>query len=228
MQKKGWNAFLFGSQPNGKGTYDQYFSLKRPVRLKDECKWGEVKHLQNIVRKAAIWEGFPARHLRFVTAEISPGDEAQRIDLLYIRNDGGVYPCELKLGGSSPDTHGQLMRYTSDLSFQNIDRMWLEEKHSQYLARIHKKDKQTQQFELQKFKDYLTDNNLEDRHIRLIPRSGIIIDEDFTPAMLKAVRYMNEQCGCCIRLIQVSAFVAEGWKLRSSKFHLRLDFTEVQ
>jgi len=82
--------------------------------LKTDLAWQEVQNLQRIFRGAEIWQNFPVEGLKFVFAELQPGDEDQRIDLLYLRDDGGT----------SLDTHGQLIRSIADLNYQSIDIDW--------------------------------------------------------------------------------------------------------
>ena len=37
----------------------------------------------------------------------------------YLRQDGAIIPCELKIGGNSKDSHGQLIRYIAALHYRN-------------------------------------------------------------------------------------------------------------
>lgn len=107
------SQYLFGVQPRA----GQCLAYAQPISLKHDLKWGESRHLQDVLIKADFWAGFPEEGLRLITAETKPGGGRQRVDLLFLRDDGGVIPCELKLGGRGLDTHGQLIRYIADLVF---------------------------------------------------------------------------------------------------------------
>jgi hypothetical protein len=196
--------------------------------LKADLNWAEVKDLQQMFSGAGIWDNFPVQGLRFICAELKAGDEDQRIDLLYLRNDGGLYPCELKIGGESKDSHGQLIRYIADLSYQVIDAEWLKTKIVEYLLRKKVVREQDHLIEKQSLEEYLTNNHITDRHLRLINNAGLIIDENFPPQMLQAVRYLNEHCGFSIRLLQIEAFVAEDWKPELPFYLVRIELTEIQ
>lgn len=224
----GTDSVYFGTQPNGKATANEYANLKRKISLKNDLKWREVEHLQRTFAAGGVWKNFPAYGLKFITAEVKAGDEDQRIDLLYLRDDGGLYPCELKIGGDSLDTHGQLLRYISDLHYQKIDRKWIIDKRIQYLSRKGKTDERDHLIEKAEWEEYFIDNHIEDRHIRLIQNSGIIVDENYTPQLLKAVRYMNERCGFSIRMLRLDAFVADEWALSSQSYLMRIDIVEIQ
>ena len=76
--------------------------------------------------------------------------------------------------------------------------------------------------------DYFEQNGIDDRHVRLIKNSGIIVDEGFKPQMLKAVRFLNEMCGFSIRLLRLDTYVSETWSLDSDDYLMRIDIVEVQ
>jgi len=224
----GGSPSSFGVRPGGMGSYDEYFALSRKISLKNDLRWGEVGQLQKVFRGAEIWSNFPAAGLRLIAAEFRAGDEDQRVDLLYLRDDGGLYPCELKIGGASLDAHGQLIRYISDLHNQTINTQWLINAQNRYLTSKGVTDSCAQDIENRKLRDYLLSKQLEDRHIHLLRNSGIIVDEDFKPQGLKAVRYLNEQCGFSIRLLRLDAFAAADWAFTQPMFRVRIDFVEVQ
>lgn len=224
----GTSSICFGLTPNGKGTYDDFHSLNRKISLKNDLGWQEVGDLQKIFRRAEIWENFPAEGLKFVFAELQAGEEDQRIDLLYLRDDGGLYPCELKIGGGSMDTHGQLLRYIADLHFQEININWLLDRRRRYLINKGVTGDIDQTIDLEKLKDYLAEKGIEDKHLHLLRNSGIIVDEGFKPQMLKAVRYLNEQCGFSIRLLRMDAYAADDWDPQAPEFRVRFDITEIQ
>ena len=224
----GFSAKFFGIRPDGKGTYDEYYALRRQISLKTDLAWREVQNLQRIFRGSEIWQNFPVEGLKFVFAELQAGDEDQRIDLLYLRDDGGLYPCELKLGGTSLDTHGQLIRYLADLHYQAINTDWLVAKRLAYLTNKGTTDEREHKTEERELREFLSDRNITDRHLHVIRNSGIIVDEDFKPQMLKAVRYLNEFCGFSIRLLRLAAYVAEDWSVAQTRYLMRLDVEELQ
>lgn len=219
----GWSV---GIQPYDVKYWQDYMTMKKKVSLKRDFGWGEVTHLQNILRKADIWTDFPARGYSLVNAEFKGGDEEQRIDLLYMRNDGALLPCELKIGGESKDTHGQLIRYIADLYYQKIDLAWVQAAHDAFLGRI--TDTVARQLHSDKFTRFVDDNNIEDRFIRVLPQTGVLIDEGFPSQMLKAVRYLNGYSGFAIRMLQIDTFVADTWQAGSKDFMFRMDFVDVQ
>jgi hypothetical protein len=226
-QLGGQDNFAFGVTPPDPESYDDYHKLDHPISLKKDMEWEEVKHLQNIFRKAGIWENFPAEGLKFILAEHKGGDEEQRVDVLYLRDDGGIYVCELKIGGIAWEPHGQLIRYISDLRFQPMDSAWLIEHRDGYLEKAGK-DGGTRTRERHKLQRYLSDNDIQDKHIHLIQKSGIIVDESFRSQVLKTVRYLNEQCGFSIRLLRMDAFADDGWDIDSERWKVRIEIVEVQ
>jgi len=227
-QAKGNAAIFFGVKPNSKGSYDDFHNLNRKISLKKDLGWREVEILQKVFRQAEIWENIPAEGLKFIFAELRAGDEDQRIDLLYLRDDGGLYPCELKIGGDSLDTHGQLLRYIADLDQQNIDTNWLIHHRKRYLANKGITGDMDHKVDIKKLKDYLTSKGIEDKHLHLLRNSGIIVDEAFKPQMLKAVRYLNEESAFSIRLLRMDAFAADDWDVCAPEFRVRIDITEIQ
>jgi len=179
------------------------------------------------MRRADIWTDFPARGYSLVNAEFKAGDEDQRIDLLYLRVDGALLPCELKLGGSNnKDAHGQLIRYIADLYYQKIDLAWLRTEHKKFIDSI--TDSLAQQLHADKLENFLEKHRIEDRFLRILPQTGILMDIEFPSQLLKAVRYLNGYCGFAIRLLQIEAFVDDQWKPESVDYMFRLDFVDVQ
>jgi hypothetical protein len=221
------SPFVFGVKPTVKGTHDDFFSLNRKISLKNDLGWGEVTHLQKVLRGAEIWEGFPAEGLKFIFAELKAGDEDQRIDVLYLRDDGGVYPCELKIGGASLDAHGQLIRYISDLHYQAINREWLINAHLRYLENSGVEGSCGLDIARSKMMRFFGDKNIEDRHIHLCS-AGIIIDEGFKSQTLKAVRYLNDRCGFSIRMLRLDAFADRDWSIDQDMYRVRIDVVEVE
>ena len=224
----GGSPFFFGVKPDGKGSHEDFFSLDRKISLKSDLKWGEVEHLQRVFRGAEIWSNFPAEGLKLIFAELKAGDEDQRVDLLYLRNDGGLYPCELKIGGSSLDSHGQLIRYMSDLHCQTINIQWLLDARLRYIKNKGETDSRVHEIETKELRDFLVERRIEDRHIHVLRNSGIIVDEGFKSQTLTAVRYLNENCGFSIRLLRLDAFAALDWDINQAEFRVRIDVVEVQ
>ena len=203
--------------------WTEYHGLCRQVSLKDDLNWREVQQLQPVIAKSNLWKDFPASGLELVGAETKSGDEDQRLDLLYLREDGGLFPCELKTGGKSKDTHGQLIRYMADLAFQQVDISYIRA----LRGKIEKWDTGLG-ISKEKFEEFLSLNNIQDKFLRLLPRSGMIIDEGFPSQLLKAVRFLNSDCGFSIRMIELQAFVGEEWDVSQNDYLMRIDFVEVQ
>lgn len=219
-------AWAFGNQPHDPTYWPRYMTMERRVGLKTDFGWREVQHLQNLLRKCDIWPDFPSRGYTLVNAEFKGGDEDQRIDLLYMRNDGALLPCELKIGGDAKDSHGQLIRYIADLYYQKLDLTWVRNAHASFVATI--TDGVAQGLHSNKFNDFVTTHAIEDRFVRLLPQTGVLIDEAFPSQLLKAVRYLNGYCGFSIRMLQIDTFVEDTWVAGSSDFLYRLDFVDVQ
>lgn len=175
--------------------------------------------------KGDLWDNFPAHGYTLVGAEFKPGDENQRLDILYIRNDGALLPCELKIGGTYLDTHGQLIRYISDLTFQKIDLSYLKKINKKYLDSI--TNETTQKLLSGKFKNFISDNNITDRFIRVLPKTGLIIDEGFKPQILKTVRYLNDYCGFTIKMIQIVTYVDPNWEDSWDEYRMRIELIDI-
>ena len=204
---------------------EDYARMKILVGLKNDFGWKEDQ-IKQVLRRANIWSDFPEKGYRLVGVEFKAGDEEQRVDILYIRDDGALLPCELKIGGTSLDTHGQLIRYIADLQFQDINLNWVRNYHKKFLDTI--TDKATESIHGEGFEDFLTSNDIKDRLVRILPKTGIIMDEGFKLQLLKAVRYLNEYCGFSIRLIQIETFVDDNWNSDMAEYKFRIDFTDVQ
>ncbi len=217
------HSFTFGRQPEALSEKD-YARMKRCIGLKKDLGWRENEELRQVIRKGDIWSDFPAKNYTLVGVEFEPGDEKQRIDILYIRDDGGILPCELKIGGASLDTHGQLIRYIADLSCQDINLDWVQKANEKFLSKFNNIDRLPWQ---DRFNNFLETNDIKNKDIHILPKSGIIMDEDFKPQFLKAVRYLNKCCGFSIWLIQIEAFVANAWNRNMEKYGFRMDFTYV-
>ncbi|MDO8744915.1 MAG: hypothetical protein Q7J76_07400 [Candidatus Brocadiaceae bacterium] len=205
----------------------EYALMNRRINLKKDLKWHEVRHLQNFLREADIWNDFPVIGLTLVSAEIKKSWNDQSIDLLYLRQDGALIPCELKIGGNSKDSHGQLIRYIADLHYRNPFDL-LKDSRNKFVEGLDDPDPIVQRIHKKKFNDFMSVNGIDDKFIRILPRSGILMDEEFQPYLLKAVRYLNEVCGFSIKMIQIKAYVKESWSQDDTSYLFRVDFVDIQ
>jgi len=217
----------FGLKPYAPRLWNEYYSLSRRVSLQDDLGWREVQHFQRLLCCAGIWPNFPAVGLALVDAEFRPGDENQRLDLMYLRDDGGILPCELKIGGESLDSHGQLIRYMADLAFQRLNLAFLR-KHRSHFLESHIQNSEMKERHHKRFHRFITEHKITNKHLRLLPQTGILIDEAFPPQLLKAVRFLNHSCGFSFRLIRAEAYVSSVWTSKDSDFLMRLDFVDIQ
>lgn len=202
-----------------------YARMKRCIELKADLGWGEYE-LRQILRQGNVWSDFPIKGCKLVGTEFKLGDEAQRVDILYIRNDGGLLPCELKIGGTALDTHGQLIRYIADLHFQDINLDCIRCYRKKFTNTV--LDATAKDIPGDTFDEFIKKNHIKDRSVRILPKTGIIMYECFKPQLLEAVRYLNEYCGFSIRLIQIKAFVADDWNKDMEDYLFRIDFSDVQ
>jgi len=202
-------------------------SHMRQVSFKD-LGWSETREFQALMRGAAVLKNFPAMEYTLVRAEFKAGDEDQRLDLLYLRNDGALLPCELKIGGKDRDTVGQLLRYVADLYFQTVDLEWLRRQHDQLVDTLGY-TKGIDDIFRSDFHRFITENAIESRHVRFLPRAGVIIDEDFPSQLQKTIRYLNEYCGFSIRTWKVEVFVSSDCCIHPDlgSYLFRLDFISV-
>jgi hypothetical protein len=143
-----------------------------------------------------------------------------------MRNDGALLPCELKIGGDYKDSHGQLIRYIADLYYQKIDLSWVKEQHKRFVEKI--TNSVAQRLHATKFDEFVTTSDIEDRFVRILPQTGVLIDEGFPSQLLKAVRYLNGYCGFSIRLLKIDTFVEDSWEKGAQDFLFRMDFIDVQ
>ncbi|NUO10007.1 MAG: hypothetical protein HUU08_15265 [Candidatus Brocadia sp.] len=202
--------------------------MNRRINLKKDLKWNEDRNPQNFqhfLRKADMWNDFPVIGLTLVGAEIKKSRNDQRIDLLYLRQDGALIPCELKLGGNSKDYHGQLIRYIADIHYQNPFDL-LKDSRNKFVNWLD--DPIAQRIHTKKFNDFMLDNRIDEKHIRILPKSGILMDEEFQPYLFKAVRYLNEVCGLSIKMIQIKAYVEESWSQDDISYLFRVNFEKIK
>ena len=231
---------VFGIRPYDARHGGKYRGLSRRIRLSADLGWREVEHVQTMLRKSDIWGDFPFEGATLVRHEFKPGDEDQRIDLLFIRSDCTLYPCELKVGGTSKDTHGQLLRYLADLHFTPD---WtvakVRERHAAFMGSIktpmpglsveagagslvtarHVLDDE--------FNEFLARHELHDGDAVGLYRGGALIDEEFPAQLVTAVRYLNDECAFDIRLVKLEAFTEDDWTPEASEMWMRIDLVDV-
>ena len=217
----------FARKPYSPKLWNDYFTLPRKIGLKRDLGWREVEDFQRLLCCADIWADFPAVGLTLVDAEFEPGDENQRLDLLYLRDDGGVLPCELKIGGKSKDTHGQLIRYMADLAFQRLNIAFLTKRRKHFLD-THILNAEMRDRHRRKFDEFVEKHQITNKLIRLLPQAGILIDEGFPTQLVKAVRFLNHACGFSFRMLRIEAFVSKDWDVETEKYLMRLDFVDIQ
>jgi hypothetical protein len=213
----------FGVQPR----VPEHRTVPRRISLKRDLGWAEVRNLQGVMRSADFWESFPELDVHLITAEFQPGTQRQRIDLLYLRADGGVFPCELKIGAYDDGSVGQLIRYLADLDAQAISREWVLRKHRQYLRRKHLRQERRLQHvkvDLAQFADAIAP--IPDP--TLARSTGIIVDEGFPPSVTSSVSFLNRRFGFNIRLFRVDAYVSQDWVITQPSYAMRIEFNEVE
>lgn len=216
----------FGIIPHDPENWVEYETpLNNQINLKENLGWREVQDLQKLILRGDLWDNFPAHGYTLVGAEFKPGDEDQRLDILYLRDDGALLPCELKIGGTYLDTHGQLIRYISDLTFQKIDLKYLQETNKKHLETI--TNDATRKMLSEKFNKFIEDNIITDRFIRVLPKTGLIIDEGFKPQILKTVRYLNDYCGFAIKMIRIDTYVDPMWKNDWEEYRMRIELVDI-
>lgn len=206
----------------------QYASMDKKINLKKDLKWHETRDLQMFIRKAAFWKAFPSIGLTLVGAEFKKNWKTQSIDLLFLQQDGVILPCELKIGGKSKDAHGQLIRYIAFLYYEYYQNplSLLNESHSKFLKWLNYPF--AKNLHKDKYNKFISVNEIDEKSIRLLKRSGLLMDEEFQPSLLNAVRYLNEECDFSIRMIQIKAYVQENWSLNDTPNLFRVDFVDVQ
>ena len=192
------------------------------MRLRVDLGWNERTVFQKVIANSDFWGEVPLPYHRLVRAEFKAGEEEQRIDLLYLRNDGWLVPCELKIGGTAKDSHGQLLRYTSDLHYNPWTLGRVMEERGVYdgdgLVTIVDDT----------FDEWLTANGLDDPDINTpVVRGGILIDEAFPAQLRTAVRYLNSTTDLTILLVEARGNTEADWTVESAELWMRLDFSEI-
>ena len=216
----------WASRPRNDLEQAIYPHLRRRVSLKRDLGWSEVKNLQGFLRQSDGLTKFPMKDVQLAAVEFKPGDLNQRVDLLYIDSNGGLFPAELKLGGNSLDAAGQLVRYMADLDQQAITIEYVRKKFQKtldffapefgpnYVGDIH----------LNKFNEFLDHHHITQPH--LVDRKGWLINEEFPPQLEATVAFLNRR-GFDIRLIRLDAFVDENWQLDFDDRYMRIDLVDI-
>lgn len=210
---------ILGTKPYDERHTEKYRSLSQPISLSAKLGWSEVKHVQAMLRKSDLWDDLPFRDATLVRHEFKAGLEDQRIDLLFLRADRTLYPCELKIRGKSKDTHGQLLRYVADLHYGP---KWtvgkVREHHAAYTNGLETPLSglspeagsatlaTTQRVLDDKFHEFLARHQLQEGDAVGLYRGGALIDEEFPAQLMTAVRFLNAECRLDIRLLKLAAF----------------------
>lgn len=197
----------------------------KTIGLRKDLGWKEVSHLQRVLRAADMWDGFPERDLTLVSAEVRLERGAHRLDLLYLRRDGGLLPCELKIGGRSRETHRQLLRYTAKLEAEPIDLDWVRRQRRSFLDRV--RDDGAETLHEERFEQFLIECRITDVSLHVVRNTGIIIDERAPGTLRAAVRSLNRDRAFAIRLIEMRCLVDTDWRPDAPEFSFVLDFVEI-
>lgn len=194
------------------------------MSLEQDVGWNEAK-LQTILRRSGIFEGFPIPDAVLVRAEFKPGGIDQRIDLLFLTSDGELVACELKIRGDYPDSHGQLLRYVADLSFDQWDLNRVRAAHALYLGTI--KDDLVSRLTDDRFGAFVEEHRINKSGPLPVRAGGVIMDVAFKAPTRAAVRYLNRLHGFRIELIQICARVPNDWSATGTDRWMRLDFETI-
>lgn len=213
----------FGAQPYLAKYQTKYDAMSRVISLEQDLGWNEAQ-LQVNLRRSGIFDGFPLPDAALVRAEFKPGGIDQRIDLLLLSTGGELVACELKIRGDYPDSHGQLLRYVADLSFDPWDLARVRAAHALYLGKI--TDDVARDLTAQQFDEFVERHRIAASGPLPVRAGGVIIDVDFKDATRAAVRYLNQR-GFRIDLIRLSTRVPDDWSATSADRWMRLDFEEV-
>jgi len=210
----------FSNQPSTENDRNIYDNMSKKVSLKYDFKWHERYELENMIEKFGFWSEFPTHE--YLLIDYEHWIDHQFVDLLYLRNDGKVIPCEIKIGGNSKDAHGQLIRYMASLEKEKINKQWVNDTLNSYLKKIAKRIKKKDNSEKIKdllirdltiltirdnFKKFISKNNI--KSYNFLHKNGLIFDEDFKPQLINAVNYLNNQCEFCIKLFKITTFVQD-------------------
>lgn len=213
---------VFGVKPHSAKDQARYEAMTRRASLTEDVDWNEAK-LQAILRKADFWEGFPLSDAVLVRTEFKPGDVDQRIDMLFLTSAAELVPCELKIRGDYPDSHGQLIRYIADLTLDPWDLQRLLAAHQEYVSKI--TDETILDVIRAKFATFIAANTKIPPSRPLAVRAGgFIMDVEFKPATQLAVRYLNEHLGMKIELIKVTTYVEDAWRADADERLMKVVF----
>jgi hypothetical protein len=217
--------FNFGIKPIGSTKSAEYTNMRRIISLKTDLGWKEKNHLQNILAKCDIWADFLYKDLILVSSESYPGKEIQRLDLLYLDSKGNLIPCELKIGEESLDTHGQIIRYIAALDKNKINRNDLDNKYENYLSKIN--DTSVKMELKTKYDGFCGKHFKRNKYFTVKEKIGLIIDEEFKPQLIDAVKYLNRKCGFKISLIKITAYTTKNWSKGNGSFDLKIILKKV-
>ncbi len=200
-----------------------YASMNKKINLKNDLGWWETTNLQHFLRKFYIWDDLPSVGLLLASYEVR--SKGQRMDLLYLRKDGVLLPCELKIGGKNNNSLGQLLRYTAKLHYHpNLSNL-LEKNRKKFLKWL--EGPVAINIYNKKYSEFISAHGINEKYIRMQEKSGILMDEEFQPPLLEAVRYLNEVCNFSIQMIQIETYVQESWSPNNATYKFRIDFVDV-
>lgn len=217
--------FYFGIKPYEEKYQSDYDSLDREISLKEDLNWEEVKDLQNLLRKSDIWTNFPLDNITLIDAEFKIAEQEQRLDLLYLQSDGLLVPFELKIAGTSTNTHGQLIRYISDLySIRNsIDLDYVKNKAEQFADKF--LSDTTIKEHKQKTEEFITAHKINTISVK--PNKGFIIDTNFKPQLAKAINHLNDHCSFDLNSIKISTKVDQNWSPMMDEYFFKIEFQQI-
>ncbi|MBD3276684.1 MAG: hypothetical protein GF388_00135 [Candidatus Aegiribacteria sp.] len=201
-----------------------YDSLNRKLSIQSDLCWHERRDMQNVIAKADFWGGFPFDDCQLVAAEIYLEIFMQRIDFLYLTNEGKVQVCELKLGGKEKDTVGQLFRYIEELSYHNIDLNWIKSKAAKYRAVSVDSFKFKFDRHCKKLITYIHENDITS--IELDECTAAIIDEDPDHRALLGAQGANRM-GKDIHVYSMEMLSSDNWALSDDVQYLKLNIRHV-
>jgi hypothetical protein len=110
------------------------------------------------------------------------------------------------------------------LASEQLDVSWLRQRQKHFLGSI--KDSAAKLLHKKKLDDVISLNKID--KIYPLPKTGILIQEDFHPGIMQAVRYLNKDGGFFMRTIKLNPRVVDDWNSARQKFIMRLDFLEIE
>lgn len=201
-----------------------YDSLSRVLSLRDDLKWHERYHLQNILAKAGIWDDFFTGY-QLVAAEVHLEEFNQRCDLLYIDKRGGLFVCELKVGGRDKDAIGQVLRDIGELEITTIDMEWITKKAAKF-RNIDPLDGIAFRLDRHcgKLHHFMKDNKIQEFHV--ITNTALIIEEAPDLRMLLGVQAANRG-GNNFRVCNIQMKGLDDWVINDPVQYLRMDISNI-